>query len=177
MSETPQTPKTGRGLRFALIASLAVNLLFVGALVGLVIVGADRRSDGGVQGLRAVGLAPILPALSQGDREELVARLRDSRDQLSDRGRPLGRAVRGFADALRSEPFDRVAAEAALAAQRDHGANLQEHGHGLLLDQIETMTPEARAELADRIERALRRAVERRFGGDDGPGREERSGQ
>lgn len=163
MSDAPHTMRPGRGMRIALILSLGLNLLILGALAGLLIVGAERRSDGALPGLRAVGLGPILPALSQDDRRELGARLRDNRDRLAADGRPLGRAVREFADALRSEPFDRAAAEAALTAQRNHGMSLQEHGHGLLLDQIETMDAEARAELAGRIERSLRRALERRF--------------
>ena len=165
MSDAPQTPPSGRGLRIALFVSLALNLLVVGVLAGLVIVGADRRSDGRMHGLRALGLGPFLPVLSSEDRADLGARLRENRRELGELGRPLGRAVRGFTEALRSEPFDRDRAEAALAAQREHGMALQERGHALLLDQIETMSPEARALMADRIETALRRASDRRFGG------------
>ena len=165
MSDGPQ-PKSRRWVHVALILSLGLNLLIAGAVLGLVLVGGAGRSDGPMRGLHAVGLGPIVPLLSAEDRAELGARLRENRGRLGEQGRPLGRAVRGFAEALRSEPFDRAAAEAALGAQRDHGQALQEAGHMLLLDQIETMSPEARAELAERIERSIRRAVERRYGPD-----------
>lgn len=170
MTQTPQPARPSRRFRIALILSLVLNFLFVGTLVGLVLVGADRRSDDGARGLRAVGLGPVLAVLSSEDRAELGQRLRDNRGELAQESRTLGRSVRAFANVLRAETFDRAAAEAALGAQRDHGAALQAHGHSLLLDQIETMTPDERAALAERIEEALERARDRRFGaGNGGP--------
>lgn len=164
MSETSTSRRPGRGLRIALVLSLALNFLIVGAVVGFVAVGKDRR-EGMSPGLRALGLGPILPALSMEDRRALFERIRDNRDRLAVESRPFGRSIQAFTQTLRAEPFDRAAAEAALRAQRDHGAALQAEGHALLLDQLEAMTPEARAELAGRIETALRRSVERRGDG------------
>ncbi|MEM9318413.1 MAG: periplasmic heavy metal sensor [Pseudomonadota bacterium] len=158
---TEHQTRPGRGLKIALIASLGLNLLIIGAIVGLVSIGLDRRGGPGGPGIRAIGLGPILPALSSDDRQELGDRIRAGRGQLAEEARPLGQAVRGFATALRTEPFDRATAEAALQAQRTHSGALQAEGHALLLDQIETMEPAARAELADRIERGLRRTLER----------------
>ena len=158
-----------RGMRIALILSLGLNLLILGALLGLVVVGAGRVSDGAGPGLRAVGLGPILPLLAAEDRVAMGERLRENRSRFGEQGRTLGQAVRGLSDALRSEPFDRAAAEVALTAQRAHGAALQEQGHELLLDHFDTMSAEARTELADRLERAMQRAVERRFGSHGAP--------
>ena len=166
MSETSTAKRPGWGLRIALIASLALNFLIVGTVVGFVAVGKERREGVSMPGLRALGLGPILPALSSEDRQALFERIRDNRDRLASESRPFGRSIQAFTQTLRAEPFDRAAAEAALSAQRDHGAALQAEGHALLLDQLEAMTPEARAQLAGRIEAALRRSVERRGDGE-----------
>ncbi|MEM9756769.1 MAG: periplasmic heavy metal sensor [Pseudomonadota bacterium] len=157
----PAPPKPGRGLRIALIVSLALNLLIVGAIAGLVLNAGGRRPGGDNPGFRAIGLGPVLPALPREDRRALFHRLGESRADLARQSRPLGDAMVSFVEALRAEPFDRDAAAMALDAQRRHGAALQEQGHEILLDQLDAMTAEARAEMADRLEASLRRVLAR----------------
>ena len=115
MTNVPQ-PRTRLWVRLALILSLGLNLLILGAVLGFVLVGGagrSRRADA-----RAARRGPWVRSCRFCRRRiarNWGTRLRENRGRFGESsGRPLGQAVRGFAEALRAEPFDRVAAEAAL---------------------------------------------------------------
>ena len=157
MSETGSTsrPRTARWVKIALALSLAINLAIVGLIAGVVL----RRDgdDGGPPELRSLGLGPFPLALSRGDRDELRGRIEGHSEPLREDRREIGRSLRAVQTALLADPFDRASAEAAFAQSRDRAASLQEFGHRALLDQIETMTAEERAELAERLGQMMRR--------------------
>ncbi|MFW5642332.1 MAG: periplasmic heavy metal sensor, partial [Roseicyclus sp.] len=62
---------------------------------------------------------------------------------------------------LLAEPFDRAAAGQALSRARLAASELQARGHAALLDTLEEMPPEARAAVAERLGRAMRRVEAR----------------
>ena len=147
---TPGTPApAGRGVRFALILSLTLNLLALGIVGGSIL--AHGWMDGGHH-VREVGFGPYTDALTPEDRKALrdafVKAVPDFR-----RRRDEARAdIERLAEAIRAEPFDRAAVAAMMEAQ---GARIQERiqlGRNLLLDRLEAMGPAARSALADRIE-------------------------
>lgn len=145
----------GRGLKIALGLSLGLNLLIVGLVAGaLLSIGPGRGQDGDPR-LRSLGLGPFAIALPRGDRQAVTDRI--DRDALRADRREMGQALAELRAALLSEPFDRAAAEAALARSRDAAHAAQGQGHRALLDHIETLTPAERAELVERLGRALRR--------------------
>lgn len=146
--------KPRRGLKIALALSLAVNLAIVGLVVGAMI-GFGPMGDRDDPRLRALGLGPFAMALSREDRAGFTARM--DRATLRAERRTLGEGLVSLRQALRAEPFDRAAAAAALARMRDATVTLQEVSHDALLDQIAQMPPAARADMADRLGRALRR--------------------
>ena len=150
----PKAPRTGRGVRIALALSLALNLLILG-LVGGALLSFGPPGDRDDPRLRTLGLGPFALALEREDRDAMRGRL-DGEALRADR-RVIGASLAELRGALLAEPFDRDAAEAALARARGASEALQAHGHGALLDQIETMSAAERAVLADRLERALRR--------------------
>lgn len=172
MSETPETPETpegpgggpvitakrrsGRGLRIALAVSVALNLLILG-LIGGAVIGAGGRNDG--PDLRALGLGPFVRGLEREDRQSLRERI--DRESLRGERRAVAMSLRGVQSALRAEPFDRAAAQAALSRSRAAAGALQAAGHGALLDQLVAMDAASRAALADRLERVLRRRMDR----------------
>jgi len=84
-------------------------------------------------------------------------RARIDREALRADRRALGAGLMQLRGALLAEPFDRPAAEGALARARGATEALQGHGHGALLDHVETMSAAERAALAERLDRALRR--------------------
>lgn len=159
MSDEPvaQGPKrrAGRGVKIALGLSLAVNLLILGLVAGAILAMGPGRSRDDDPRLRSLGLGPFAIALSREDRAAVGGRI--DRDALRQDRRALGLGLVQLRAALLAEPFDRAAAEAALSQSRSAAASLQAEGHRALLDQIDTMSAADRAELADRLGRALRR--------------------
>lgn len=148
------SPRTGRGIKIALGLSLAFNLLILGLVAGAVLSIGGRFGDDDPR-LRTLGLGPFAIALSREDRAAVTDRI--DRDALRGERRALGSGLRQLHGALLADPFDRVAAEQALARSRAATVALQGLGHAALLDQIEAMNASDRAELADRLVRALRR--------------------
>ncbi|NKX43704.1 periplasmic heavy metal sensor [Roseicyclus persicicus] len=153
----PKPARSGRGVRIALALSLALNLLILGLVAGAVLAVGPRGGDD--PRLRTLGLGPFALALSREDQEAVRGRI--DRDALRTERRALGASLLQLRQALLAEPFDRAAAEAALARSRAAAEALQGQGHAALLDQIGTMDAAERAALADRLERALRRLAGR----------------
>jgi uncharacterized membrane protein len=175
MSDTPQTPppetpkprRGGRGIRIALAISLAINLLVAG-LVGGAILG---RTGEDAPAIRALGLAPFALALPREGRDEVRGRIETDMPRLrAERGR-IGDSLREVRRALLADPFDREAAAAALARSREAATALQGIGHSALLDTLEEMTVEDRAEVARRLGRAMRWMARRDGGGPRGDAR------
>lgn len=155
----------GRGLKIALALSLALNLAVVGLVGGAVLGargGAGEDGRGGAPALRTLGLGPFAAALGRDDRAALRARIEADGAPLREERRAIGDALRTVQAALLAEPFDRAAAEAAFAQSRARVVGLQQVGHGALLDQIETMTVDERAALAENLTRMTRRFGPRR---------------
>jgi uncharacterized membrane protein len=158
----PSVPRTGRGVKIALALSLALNLLVLG-LVGGALLSFGPPGGGDDPRLRTLGLGPFALALEREDRDAMRGRL-DGEALRADR-RVIGASLAELRGALLADPFDRAAAEAALARARGATEALQGRGHAALLDQIGTMSASERAALAERLERALRR-MGGRGGGD-----------
>ena len=111
--DKPDTGSTGtpRAIKWVLFASLAVNLLILGAIVGLWINEGPPRRDRGPE-----SFAFIL-ALEPADR------------------RALGREMRA-----REDPFDRLAFETFLAAEAARRDRVRSIGQAALTARIAAMT-------------------------------------
>ncbi len=59
--------------------------------------------------------------------------------------------------ALRADPFDPAALDAALETIAERNADLLETGRGLVAERLKAMDAAARADFADRLEKGLRR--------------------
>jgi uncharacterized membrane protein len=154
-----------RGLRWLLIASLGLNLLVVGVVVGHVVSGPP----GGRPSVE-IALGPFARALSPDDRRAILRGLMDRADtgemRRADRAADLGR----LAAALRAEPFDRDAVAALMAEQRDKVRGLETAVEEAVLDRLATMTAEERAGFADRLESEIGRGDGRDHDRDDDRG-------
>lgn len=146
----PAAPAAPRWMRVLLVASLALNLLVAGLLLG------DALAGGGPgRGPRPADLAlgPVARALGAEDRRAILRDLRGHPGL-----RPLGRDARdaGLAEivaAVRAEPFEPQRLRAALAAQSERMAGAHEAVQEALLARLSAMTPEERAAFADRLAR------------------------
>ena len=166
--QNASAPRKGRGLKIALALSLALNLAILGLVGGALLGlrgngnGADEGGRNGPPALTSLGLGPFAFALDREDRAELRERVGSRGERLQQDRRAIGNALREVQAALLADPFDRAAAEAALARTRDRAMGLQEQGHSALLEQIETMSVQERADLAESLNRVMRRFGSRR---------------
>jgi len=154
----PETPKDsapapsapgGRWKTWALVVSLAVNLF-----VGAAILGAGLRHH---REVRDVGFGPFTEALTREDRRALRDAFMAAAPDAGARRREAAENVAQLAAALRAEPWDAATVEALLVRQGSRAEERFALGRRLFLERLAQMTPEARAALADRIERMLTR--------------------
>jgi uncharacterized membrane protein len=147
-------------MKIALVASLAVNLLVAGLVVGAMV--RHDRDDRDVRSMRAdvpreFARSPFLGALDGEDRRAVGRELmREDRSLRENRAELRARFERLLV-AIRAEPFDRGAIETILDEQRAAGSRRLELAEEAVLDRLTAMSPQARAAYADRLDRSLRR--------------------
>ncbi|GAB4388040.1 periplasmic heavy metal sensor [Albidovulum sp.] len=145
--------QTRRGwLPWALVASLALNLLVIGAIAGAAI-GHHRGPPR--EGIRDVGIGPYSEVLSPADRAALREAYRREAPDLRDGRRQAQKDFAALADALQAEPFDLARVEAVISRQTGRLAQRIDLGGRLLVERIATMSPEERRGLAERIQAQL----------------------
>ncbi len=130
-----------RGSRLLLIASLALNLL-LGSAFATHLWRERLRADGDP------GVEPRLGA-TVSDAASLKERRQAVRASFSE----LRHAHRRTVEALRREPFDRAALEAAFAALEQARLDHMRRSHELLLELAARLDREGREQLARRLER------------------------
>jgi uncharacterized membrane protein len=146
-----------RGLRWLLIASLGLNLLVAGVVVGEMVSGPMGRRGPSVE----LALGPFARALAPEDRRAIARDLLDRADLRDLRRTERQEDMTALAAALRADPFEREAVAALMQAQRDKVRTLEAEVEAALLDRLVAMTPEERAGFADRIEAEAGRGMHR----------------
>jgi uncharacterized membrane protein len=130
-----------RWLKWALVASLGLNVAVLGVVGGAIVKGPPGPMPG-------IALWHYARALPDPYRRDLGRALRDSRrDWVGAREALLGQRA-ALAAALTAEPFDPAAVEAVLARQSRLTDQLVARGTRMLVTQIERMTPDERATYA-----------------------------
>ena len=158
----PSPPSYSR-LRLALMASLALNVLIIGAVAGTFLMsshqgwGGHKRKQFGL-----MGFAQTLPA----DRAEIIrAKIASEEAAMA----PLRKAERHARDAARAilmqEPFDAEKFKAALARAAEADAKEKSARMSLLVTTASELTPDERRQLHSWFEK--RRARFRRLRGED----------
>ncbi len=139
-------------LRVALIASLCVNLLVVGAVGGVLLKwsGWQHRDVGRL--MSPAGLGPIVQAFDRDRRSELGRKVR-SRGFGPRSFESAGRSqLEGLIAVLNERPYRPEELDARFAEQRRSFLVRMEAGHELLAEQIGAMSDEERSEFASRLE-------------------------
>ncbi|MDF0602887.1 periplasmic heavy metal sensor [Psychromarinibacter sp. C21-152] len=145
-----------RGIwRIVLIASLGLNLLIAGLVLGAVLHGPPDR-DGRPE-LHDLGFGPFVSALPQADREALGEALKREEGSFRERRTALRREFQAFLAALRAEPYDHGAVERIVTSQQEEVFESQRLGRALLLERIAEMNGAQRADYAEALERGVRR--------------------
>lgn len=162
----PSSAPASRRIRIALYASLALNLLFFGAIGGALL---RDGPDGPRSGPREIGFGPFSEALTTEDRAALAqAFMRDGGTPRQMR-REMMRNFAELGRVLRAEPLDRAALEQVFATLKDAADARLEMGQRLLVERIVQMTPVERDRFADRIDEIAARGP-MRGRGEDKPG-------
>lgn len=159
MNEMQNAKTSGRrGLRIALILSLAVNLMLIGVLVGGVIRYAHRPPTVAMQ----TDFRNLWRALPSDARTNLRETVRDPGFPSDRRPRPSReerreRVERMNADiiaALRADPFDGEVLAVLLDGERDAITRRMQAARAAFVAQVAALSSAERAEMARSLERA-----------------------
>lgn len=154
--KTPTPPPTkpatsGRWVRILLILSLGLNLLIVGLAAGA----AWRHA--GDRGGRDFGFGPLSEAFSTEDRRELREAFVERHPDARAERQAMREDLEALITALRAEPFEPIALEAAMTKISQRNAQLLQTGSELVVAQIKAMDATERAAFADRLEKGMRK--------------------
>ena len=150
----PPAAGAGPWMRRALIASLTVNLLVLGVVVGGAI---NVARHGPRQMIADITLGTFTEALSAEDREALRMAAEAENLGLREMNRAAREDYLRLIAAVRSEPWDAATAQAAIAAYGMRTHDRLEAGERLMLQRLSAMGPQGRREFADRLEETMRR--------------------
>ncbi|WP_162848067.1 periplasmic heavy metal sensor [Litoreibacter halocynthiae] len=155
--------RTPKRVKVALAISLAINVLVVGVIVGAVLHGGNRdRSSFDKRGGDTAAIGIYGRALEKPDRRAIGQRLRDGRATRGQEIRAeLGEMVREASDLLKQTPFDKGAFSDVLLRQQGLIKGRSDAMQDALVEQIAAMSPEQRAEYAERLEELLERGGRR----------------
>lgn len=167
MSESVSTPaapaRRYNWLKIALVASLAVNLLFVGGGIArwYMAQGPERMS----RGLQSQ-LIPrrFFMELEQPRRAELLAVFRNYDKPFREGRRAVRDQLEALAVALDADPYDPARVNAALAGFTARSEGLLEAGGNAALTLIGKLTPGERKMLAQQLRQRGRPAAEGKSG-------------
>ena len=153
MTEATRAPPAScRKLRLALMASLALNVLIIGAVAGTLCFSrlGPGPGHGGPKGSGLLGFAHTLPR----ERSDMIRqRFADSKPNMETLRKGIRDARLGVRAALTAEPFDQAKVNAALegvvqAEANEHRAKVTVFG-----DTVGQLTPEERRQLHDWLEK------------------------
>ncbi|MFT3972629.1 MAG: periplasmic heavy metal sensor [Amaricoccus sp.] len=139
----PRTPSRRRWTRWALVASLGLNLAAIGLIGGALLNGPPPPDPG-----PGPALWPFARSLPDPYRHDLGKALRATRPDWIGPREAMDNLSREMAAALRAEPFDAGSVRALLVAQLDVANRLGLQGTDLLMAQIARMSPEDRGAYA-----------------------------
>ena len=149
------TPRRGKGLRWALGISLALNLLVVGVLAGASIaaLNSDGRKGGG-PGPAVFGqsIGPVIQSFDPQDRRAMARAMRRGAQEIGLSRRSCEEGLQQLSTQIAAEPFDRAALVAVMEQQRDQVQAVQTLALQVILERISMMSDEERARLAERLE-------------------------
>jgi uncharacterized membrane protein len=131
-----------------LIVSLALNFFLVGVIAGRG-VGRGGDFDFTPRKLR-VAIERVTRVLPDADATLLTDRFEAQRNDLTQRFLDLQEARRAVGAALKAEPYDAAAFDAAYAAMRERSQELQASIHAVLKSSIGEFSEEGRLAIAER---------------------------
>ena len=135
-------------LRYAFVASLALNLFLIGLIGGQVLSGPDEEET---RRPRGYSLSPrvVMEALPEDRHEAIRAYWSGMRGTMRGEWRKIGAIREEVLAALRAVPFDAEALRAAQAREVAARAALRDRFNETSADLLASLTDEERAKVAD----------------------------
>ena len=166
---TPAAPSGGRinWLKAALVASFAVNLLFVGAVAARWYAGHGPERYARLTQTQLIP-RPFFRDLDRDRRMELLSVFRTNDRQVRDGRRAVKAQVAELAEALEAEPYDAARARAAVEGFTARSEDLFGMGSASALTLLDMLSPEERKLMA----KHLRARDDRPRSGKDGGGKD-----
>ena len=152
IAKSAKPAKPRRLFRVLFGLSLALNLLVIGAFVGVITKGPGSR--GGPPGLREIS-APYVQAFDQSAKREMR---REMRAQLPGRSKAVEANKTdyvAFLAVVRADPFDAARGSAIMENQLARAGRFQKRGRELAIERIGAMSLDERATYADRLQKWL----------------------
>lgn len=148
----PAPTGTPRAVRVVLALSLAANLGVAGLVAGAFI------ADGGPRDrmVRDLDFGPFTEALTREDRDALRREFLRVAPDMRDMKQAMKQDFAAVMAAVRAEPFDAAALQAAVDALGKRAEGRVEIGQKLLVERLSAMSAADRAAFADRLEHRLR---------------------
>ncbi len=144
-----QMGRSLRRLRWAMVVSLGINLLVLGAVAGAYLAGgapAPRHMD-----MRGAGPASFMGALRAGDRRAIAEMMRDRGMAIKEDRR---RAQADFDEMLRllkAESFDAQAVEAIMTRQNEEARERRRLAQQAFLEHLTRLPAVERRAMAERL--------------------------
>lgn len=146
------TPRFPRWAKATLTVSLALNLAVFGLVGGAMLRGNDAPPP---VNLPIEGFRDISAAMPEADREGLRKDLHARRGDIRKTWTTIREQNQIFLEALRAEPFEPTAVTAVLDAQAAQWEQFGTETREMLVRRINAMSPEARGQFADALEKRL----------------------
>lgn len=150
-----KAPRTGKGLRWALGVSLALNLLVAGVLAGAGIAAINgHERKGGAPGLASFGqgIGPVIQSFEPQDRRAMARQMRRGAQELGVSRRNVEVGLQRLSDQIGATPYDQAALEATMTGQIEQIKAVQDLAFRVILERISAMSDEERARLAADLE-------------------------
>lgn len=156
------TPGNTKAIKIGLAASLAINLLIVGAVGGAYLSGGSRddrvigqgHTEGG-----AGAFGVFSKAMSPDDRRAVRQALRARQDEFRAGRRAARQEVATVIRSLQEKPFDAASLTSAFEAQKKRASDRVSLGQKVLIERIIAMTDAERQAYAGRLEEVVDRRL------------------
>lgn len=159
MNGDQQTPRPRRWIKWALVASLAVNVLIIGFAVGKAYQFHHRawRDHSAIAHVARQG-REFVRDLPRERRRELWQFIKSQKGEFTAYNADADKAVTAFAEALNASDYDPAKVEQALEALQGEAETLLTRGRSVMMEVVGKLSAEERAELAQKLlERGRRR--------------------
>ncbi|TYO91662.1 periplasmic heavy metal sensor [Oceanicella actignis] len=153
--EAPAPPARRWGpARWALAASLCLNLLFIGAAAGLALrLHGHPHDQAAPAGFDRFTLRRVMRMMPEDERARAHELMRAHRDELRAARDRRDAARAQLARALAAEPFSADALRAALRAAREAERSMRDVADDAFVAFAATLSPEARRRIAEELRR------------------------